>query len=181
MIRGFLYIFYILTAGMVLSSCVTNPPLDRQGCENADWYELGRRDGAQGLPVNVYESRRQDCGLKSEIARENLYLNGRNAGLVDFCTSDNGFEMGRTGQIYYYVCPVDEEVEFLSRYRVGRKVYQLEKANQEISSELETLLARLRSAQISAQQKGALGKQVENLKSARVQNDKALQELKRSL
>ena len=125
--------------------------------------------------------RRQDCGLKSEITRENLYLNGRNAGLVDFCRPSNGFEMGSNGEIYYYVCPVDVESQFLARYRIGRRVYQLEKANQEIAQEMESILKRLESAKISAQQKGRLGQQIKNLRSARAQNDKTLNQIRESL
>ena len=108
-------------------------------------------------------------------------MNGRNAGLVDFCSPASGFDMGRNGEIYYYVCPVDVESQFLARYRIGRRVYQLEKANQEIAIELESILKRLETAQISSQQKGRLGQQVKNLRSARSQNHKSLQEIRKNL
>jgi hypothetical protein len=50
---GSLMVLGALFTGGLLVGCVTNPPLDRQGCENVDWYELGRRDGSQGLPMKV--------------------------------------------------------------------------------------------------------------------------------
>lgn len=168
--------FTVLMMG--LSACTTNPPLDRQGCENVDWYELGRRDGSQGLPVNVYESRRSECKLESDLALENLYLNGRNAGLVDFCTPANGFEMGRTGQIYYYVCPVDTESEFVGRFRVGRRIFQLEKSNQEVSSQLKSLLAQLQAPGTQPQKKDSLGREIEGLRQTQASNQKLIDELK---
>ncbi|MCC7405505.1 MAG: DUF2799 domain-containing protein [Bdellovibrionales bacterium] len=179
-IHGLNFALALLALGLTVG-CITNPPLDRQGCENVDWYELGRRDGSQGLPINLYESRRNECRLESDLARENLYLNGRNAGLVDFCTPTNGYEMGRTGQIYYYVCPADLEGEFVGRFRLGRKIYQLEKTNQEIGSQLNSLLAQVQGSATPKPQKDRIGREIEDLRRAQATNQKLIEELKQNI
>lgn len=166
-------------------SCAILPDrngLDRQACANSDWWELGRQDGTQGEPVSKYDKRLSECGLEPEESRENLYLNGRNAGLAEYCQPSNGYEIGRTGQFYFYVCPVDTEVDFVSRYRIGRRVYQLEIANKNLNRNIESLLARISAMRASAvQEKAQLRDQIRTMKNSRAQNEKSLEELRSSL
>ncbi|MBK7843267.1 MAG: DUF2799 domain-containing protein [Bdellovibrionales bacterium] len=156
--------------------------LDREACANSDWWELGRQDGTQGEPVGKYDKRLSECQMEPDKSRENLYLNGRNAGLAEYCQPNNGFEIGRTGQFYFYVCPVDTEVDFVSHYRIGRRVYQLEIANKNLNKNIESLLARIREMRPSAvQQRAQLREQIRSMKNSRAQNEKSLEELRSSI
>lgn len=156
--------------------------LDREACANSDWWELGRQDGTQGEPVDKYDKRLSECRMGSDKSRENLYLNGRNAGLAEYCQPSNGFEIGRTGQFYFYVCPVDTEVDFVSRYRIGRRVYQLEIANKNLNKNIESLLARISEMRASAvQERAQLREQIRAMKNSRAQNEKSLEELRSSI
>jgi hypothetical protein len=164
-----------------ISGCISTQSLSTESCDKVDWYELGRRDGARGVPVTTYEDRRQDCDLDIEASRKNLYINGHNAGLVDYCRPDNGYELGRTGQLYFYVCPGDVETDFLKPYRLGRKVYQLELANRQIDQNLSSLLEIVKKSDSDQSKMNQANQQIENLRAQRAENAKALEEIKRRL
>ncbi len=174
--------FPLFLGGLSCAILTDRNGLNREACANSDWWELGRQDGTQGEPVGKYDKRLSECRIGPDKSRENLYLNGRNAGLAEYCQPSNGYEIGRTGQFYFYVCPVDTEVDFVSRYRIGRKVYQLEIANKNLNKNIESLLARISEMRASAvQERTQLREQIRAMKNSRAQNEKSLEVLRSSI
>ncbi len=90
---------------------------------------MGRRDGSQGRLANQIQDYAEQCKNAQTPPQVDLYLNGREAGLTDYCTSQNGFEAGRMGREYRHVCPENLEAKFLSGYRRGLKLRSLESQN----------------------------------------------------
>lgn len=179
--KRFLLVLLACLACVSCASFFSPSKTDMEVCANADWWELGRQDGARGMSLDFFKTRTQKCPSTDKLNRENLYVNGRNSGLIDYCQANNGYEIGRTGQLYFYVCPIDVESEFLTQYRKGKKVYQLELANKTLTEEIDRRISRLeRNQGISTQEKVHLGKQIQLMKSARAQNEKSLHELRPS-
>ncbi len=114
-----------LLALILTSGCATRRLMTAIPCQGLDWFEIGRRDGAIGKTVNALNEHIQEC-TNGEAPNADLYLNGRNAGLVDFCTNQTGFEIGRAGTPYMLVCPDHLEKSFLPGYEQGQRVYRQE-------------------------------------------------------
>ena len=100
--------------------------LSKNECLEADWFEIGRKDGIMGKPRALFQKHCDACRDYNVSPDRNIYYAGRREGLTIFCTEDNGFEQGRLGRKYHYVCPADFEPEFLAGYFRGREIYEYE-------------------------------------------------------
>lgn len=112
----------LILALLVSTSCATHHLITATPCKGLDWFEIGRRDGAMGKPVDALGQHVREC-VTGVPPDSDLYLNGRNAGLVDFCTTQSGYELGRAGLKYMSVCPEHLEKKFLPGYEQGRRAF----------------------------------------------------------
>ncbi len=120
MLKIVLLIALTLTSGCASTRLITATP-----CQGLDWFEIGRRDGALGKTANTLAEHFEECKF-GEKPNSELYVNGRNAGLVDFCTNQSGFEIGRAGTQYMAVCPDHLEKRFMPGYEQGQRVLRQE-------------------------------------------------------
>ena len=172
-------IFSLKFAALLLlfSGCVTDPKVaDKPVCAQTDWYELGRLDGAQGSPVDRFRAHQKGCPKDFRTDWETMYTNGRNAGLVEFCDPRNGYELGRSGQSYFYVCPSTVEKPFLASYQKGQLARELEIKNQKLDEEIDQLNARLEQTSSTNEQE-ELNSQLDELKKARAQAEQELNKI----
>ncbi|RYZ80335.1 MAG: DUF2799 domain-containing protein, partial [Proteobacteria bacterium] len=122
----------------VLSKKPTQP-----SCANIDWFEVGRADGAMGSPAEKSADYHLRCDATPHPFSQELYANGRNAGIVEFCTNTAGFEAGRNGSAYEGVCPDFLEKGFLESFRIGQKVRELESDNTDLQDRIDGLVRLL--------------------------------------
>jgi hypothetical protein len=168
-----------LVLGFALTACSSvqkAPEPEKATCEQADWYELGRRDGSQGTPTDRLTAHQKECAKLSNPDWETIYTNGRNAGLVEYCDPKNAYELGRMGVAYYYVCPSTVEPPFLAAYRKGQQAREIEIANQKLDDQIDQLGQKL-VASDSANEKKDIEKQIDELKAARAKNDQELSKI----
>lgn len=109
-----------LSSLLQIGCASSSSTITRTNCTSMDWFEYGRRDGSRGAPKEQVDSYRQLCGSEFNGTSETLYVNGRNSGLVEYCTPQNGFELGKMGATYLYVCPSLMEPAFISEMRRGQ-------------------------------------------------------------
>ncbi|MES2962641.1 MAG: DUF2799 domain-containing protein [Bdellovibrionota bacterium] len=134
-------------------------------CAGIDWWETGRTDGVSGHSTFRLDDHKRRCNSGESPVDVDLYLNGRDAGLIDFCTPQQGFSAGRSGANYENVCPLHLEETFLRSYDAGVRLSKLE--NQD--TELESRIANL-SRLLSNQQAGpAVRAQVDQLRGRRAE------------
>lgn len=110
----------IAAAGAALNGCAT---LSESECVAGDWYGIGRGDGAQGRSYNRLGEHIEACQAHGITPDHELYEQGRQQGLLSFCTPESGFRRGRTGGGYGGVCPAHLEGDFLAGYSDGRMVH----------------------------------------------------------
>jgi len=127
---------FILILAAAVSGCQSKPVV--AGCEQRDWFELGRTDGAQGTSENKLKKYAMECPKQFRSEWETMYTNGRNAGLNEYCSPENAYELGRSGQTYLYVCPSTMEPQFLGDYRRGQRARELEIANKHVRQKSES-------------------------------------------
>ncbi len=153
---------------ILILTCCAQKPVTIASCEGRDWFEIGRQDGSFGRASQPPTEIAPECSVK-EID-DQAYRLGREAGLLDFCTPDRGFQLGRAGENYHGTCPKNLEEDFLKAYRQGLIVYGLAKDNEKIGNQLDRLSIQLGVKQLSAQDKKNLENQFLNLKQKRNEN-----------
>ena len=108
---------------LAAGACAT---LSEGDCRYADWYELGRRDGARGYAWQQLVRHQKSCREYAVEVDERRYAAGRDAGLLDYCTPHRGWQTGLRGGSYQRVCPVPLEGPFLDGYELGRELHGVE-------------------------------------------------------
>jgi hypothetical protein len=159
-------LIWIISAVLLLG-CST---LSKNECLQANWYELGWRDGSLGKRRSIFQGHVDAC-VKHNVHAEKIdYFRGRDDGLKNFCTYDNGFSQGRYGKKYNYVCPSNLEATFLAGFRKGRKVYHhnrkvaaLEKRLKKIDEEIKGKEKLLYSSEVTGEQRAILRSEIRQL------------------
>ena len=102
---------------LLLGACGT---LDKQECLAGNWEGVGYYDGAKGRRPDVFTGLHNRACTKHGVAvNEVEYERGHNLGLADFCQPGTGYRMGRSGERYNYLCPLEFQEEFLTAYVEG--------------------------------------------------------------
>ncbi len=96
-------------------------------CQGLDWWELGRTEGVTGTPLaKALKDSRAHCDTTRDTVDLELFTNGHEAGLVEYCSPAQGLAAGRSGLAYENACPPYLEPAFLKQYETGRKVRTME-------------------------------------------------------
>jgi hypothetical protein len=167
------FILFAVYIGNLTSGCATTREKTLATCAQMDWYEIGRSDGAQGHPLDALANRRKSCGSEFDQNLEAMYVNGRNAGLVEYCDPKNGFEMGRLGVPYSYVCPAIQEPAFLAEYENGKKAHDLETENAKLDQRIADIFQKIPEAE-SSDEKTELNTELMEARRLRAENEKEL-------
>ncbi len=170
----------LIACAMLLASGCTSLPVrlpsqeaEAPTCKNIDWFEVGRTDGSVGAKLAKSREYSDRCQLSPSPFDGELYANGRNAGLVEYCTATIGFESGRNGSTYEGVCPDHLERAFLENYEVGQRVRQLESENSDLQSRIDDLVRLLAPNQPGS----SVRAQIDQLRARRVQNETEIDSL----
>jgi len=160
----------ILTTVILAAALIGCSTLSKNECLQANWYELGWRDGILGKPRSLFQEHADACVKHNVRAEKAEYFRGRDGGLKNFCTYDNGFSQGRYGKSYNYVCPPDLEASFLAGFSSGRKVYNynrkvvaLEKRLKKIDDEIQEKEKLLFSSEVNKKQRAMLRSEIRQL------------------
>lgn len=146
-------------------------------CQNLDWYEIGRQDGVNGESLKILADHRRACDGAEIPPDEDLYVNGRNAGLVEYCSPQGGLEAGKAGKVYELVCPDHLQAEFMPAYEVGRRIHLLEKDNAEIERRIGDIFSRLSKRGTRASEQSSLQSSLEDLRRRRAANETQINEI----
>ncbi len=168
--------FLLLLVGLSLNIGCSSTNHSVSSCQDMDWYEAGRRDGSQGATAERLTEYRKSCASNFQADWETVYMNGRNAGLVEYCESRNGYELGRMGISYFYVCPAVVESDFLSFYRKGQKARDLEVENNKLNVKIDELAQKLVATNDQFYQR-QIASELSQLKRTRALKEKELEKI----
>ena len=129
----------VLAIMTVMAGLIACASLSKNECLQADWFELGYRDGSQGRSRAVFQKHYEACRDHNVKADRQTYFDGRKEGLKVFCTEQSGFEKGRAGRSYSYVCPPALDPEFMAGYERGREIYKYESKVSGLEKRLKTI------------------------------------------
>lgn len=111
---------------LILASLAGCASLSERECRAGDWRGIGLRDGQQGYPVSRLDVHREACAPFGVAPDAAAYAQGRDEGIVRYCTAASGFAAGRVGEGYERTCSGDAEDAFLDAYRRGLEIYRVE-------------------------------------------------------
>jgi hypothetical protein len=141
---------------LVLSGCAT---LSREQCLAGDWHQIGVQDGHHGHYASRLNDHRSACRDTPAIIDEAAYRAGRQIGLRSYCTPQNGFRVGSSGNSAPNVCPSDMAANFLQAHGFGHDVYQAEqevaaaeRQVRRLASDLEDKERRLQELRASVEE-----------------------------
>lgn len=134
----------VVTLGALVSGCAT---ISESTCRTSDWQNLGYRDALKGL-----ESRAKDLQEACPAFRATDYANGREEGLDEFCTSEQGYEFGARGGNYRGTCSGALGVIFERAYVNGRVVAELEQQLEAIEREMQDIEYKLDNPSLTRDQ-----------------------------
>lgn len=126
----------IATTALFLSGCAS---MSKEECLTANWLDQGFRDGRTGQPLSRLEDHRTACAKVAVIPNNNLYIEGRERGVLLYCTPDNGLQEGLQGRPYRNACPTELEPAFLSAYNNGKQVYEAEQQVERLNNQSRQL------------------------------------------
>ncbi|MFT6070956.1 MAG: hypothetical protein ACJAT2_001807 [Bacteriovoracaceae bacterium] len=132
----------LLLLMMILSvSCAT---LSEDECKSSDWYSLGLTNGKEGR--NLLSAHTKACSeysIQPDIVK---YNNGLEQGLKSYCTEENGYREGVAGKSYQRVCPIRLEVNFLKKYKLGKKIHDNLAELRRLEGDVDRINSQLASA-----------------------------------
>lgn len=146
------------------SACAT---LSQSECLQANWHDIGQRDGTQGYARERLEEHKTACAEYGVMPDPNAYHEGRRAGLEIYCTAVNGLEQGKAGATYNHVCPAELETAFLKNHKLGHEIYELAQQIRKIEHEIEKKEKRLGKDDLSDQQRKQVRDEIRDLDGER--------------
>lgn len=162
---------------LVAIGCSQSPLSETQAtCRSTDWYEKGRQDGSTGLQPRT-ENYQTSCGEDFHSEAQALYMNGFHAGLTDYCSPENGFQIGQMGGALENHCPELMKDAFKQGYVKGVESRKLKAKNQELARKIQNLSRQAHSRSISSVEKGSISSELESLKRQYAQNQKKISKM----
>lgn len=122
--------------------------MSEKECRTADWYQTGYQDGRGGEPRSRIEDIIEACSKANVAPDQARYFSGRERGLLEYCTPDHGYQLGKGGSSLHQVCPPESAARFEAAYREGRKIYDARHRVDDLESRrhrLEDELAKAKS------------------------------------
>lgn len=102
-----------------VSGCAT---LNEDQCSVTDWQQLGQSDGARGLSPDRIASHREACSKFNIPVDAPAWQAGWQVGIRQYCTFENGVEIGERGTLGSNFCPADQVEDFRLGNRAGKSV-----------------------------------------------------------
>ena len=138
--------FVIAVALACLAGCA-GTTLSENQCKANDWYTVGYADGSSGFDASRLLRHDDACLGHGVTPDRTQYTAGWNAGIQQYCTPENGFDLGARGALYSRICPVDLENEFHAAYSNGHTLFVAASEVNQVESAIEQRSARIEQMQ----------------------------------
>lgn len=133
-----------LIALLALGSCGT---LSEEACRQGDWSGIGYRDGTRGRSDGFVSNHAQACGKVGVTPDLAAWRAGRAEGLRRYCTPQNAYDAGLSGERLNPVCPASDRLRLalaedrgLRIHALRREIDRLDYANAVDEARLDGLL-----------------------------------------
>ena len=124
-----------------LSGCAS---LSKSECMNANWEDIGIRDGANGQPEEYLIRHSTACAKVNVAPDRGAWLHGREQGLERFCMPHRMYQLGEYGSGFDIgICRNFDQERLQDAYEKGREVHRTSDALGAIDGEIRDINVRL--------------------------------------
>lgn len=88
-------------------------------CTGIDWNDLGYTTATKGKSVRTFDAYRDQCGNNLEEGAMDSYIEGYTKGVIEYCTYDNGYILGKQNKPIGASCPIEVRSLFEKGYAQG--------------------------------------------------------------
>jgi hypothetical protein len=139
--RSLARIFVSITLLSSLGGCAS---LSKSECMNANWEDIGIRDGANGQPEEYLIQHSTACAKVHVVPDRGAWLHGREQGLQRFCVPHRAYQAGEYGSNFEVaLCRNFDQDRLQDAYEKGREVHRRSDELNSIDSELRDINVRL--------------------------------------
>lgn len=139
--RSLAQVFAALTMLGTLGGCAS---LSKSECMNANWEDVGIRDGANGRPEEYLIDHSTACAKVNVVPDRGAYLHGREQGLERFCVPHRVYQLGEYGSGFEVgICRNFDQDRLQDAYEKGREVHRRSDELSNIDNELRSIRTRL--------------------------------------
>ena len=139
--RSLTRIFMVAALLCGLSGCAS---LSKSECLNANWEDIGIRDGANGQPEEYLIQHSTACAKVHVVPDRGAWLHGREQGLERFCVPHRAYQLGEYGSGFDVgICRNFDQERLQDAYEKGHEVHRLSAELSSIDGELRDINVRL--------------------------------------
>jgi len=106
---------------MVLFGCST---MSKEECITANWKLIGENDARAGKTKLHFSNYQKKCQESGVSINNKKYFSGYAEGLKTYCTYENGYEVGASGENYSKICPSESSKEFVKGFIAGKYLFE---------------------------------------------------------
>jgi hypothetical protein len=152
--RSLIRILAALAICAAFSGCAS---LSKSECLNADWQDIGVRDGANGQPEEYLIQHSTACAKVGVAPDRERWLAGREQGLERFCTPQRAYQIGEYGGGFdAAVCRNYDQERLFDAYNKGRDVNRLAGEIGSIDNEIREIHATLEQKDLAPKERERL-------------------------
>lgn len=133
---------------LALSGCAT---LNEDQCTVTDWQQLGQAEGARGVSPNRIAGHNEACAKFGLPVDAPAWQTGWQTGIRQYCTFENGVELGRRGTRGSDHCPADLAADFRLGNDAAKRVNDARVQRDNAQRELERLINAIADQEDAAQ------------------------------
>jgi hypothetical protein len=172
--RSLLRVFAGLALLCTLGGCAS---LSKSECLNADWEDIGIRDGASGRGEEYLIQHSTACAKVNVQPDRARWLKGREQGLDRFCVPQRMYNIGEYGGGFDIgVCRNYDQDRLMNAYQRGRDVNRLSGELGAIDTEMREIGAALERKDLESKERERLAFRLGLLVAQRSEAARALED-----
>ena len=142
--RSLLRVFAALALAGAASGMGGCASLSKSECLNANWEDIGIRDGANGHPEEYLIQHSTACAKVHVVPDRGAWLHGREQGLERFCIPSRAYQIGEYGGGFDAgICRNFDQDRLQDAYQKGREVNRLGAELSSIDGEMRDINVKL--------------------------------------
>ena len=175
--RSLIRVLSMALALGALSGCAS---LSKSECLNANWEDIGVRDGANGQPEEYLIQHSTACAKVNVAPDRGAWLHGRDKGLERYCLPHRMFNIGEYGGAFDAgICRNFDQERLVDAYQKGRDVNRRANALSEIDAELRDIRTKLENKELEKKERERLAYRLGQLEYERIDAERSLEHARR--
>ena len=175
--RSLIRVLSMALALCALSGCAS---LSKSECLNANWEDIGVRDGANGQPEEYLIQHSTACAKVNVAPDRGAWLHGREKGLERYCLPHRVYNIGEYGGAFDAgICRNFDQERLVDAYQKGRDVNRRANALSEIDAELRDIRTKLENKELEKKERERLAYRLGQLEYERIDAERSLEHARR--